>query len=90
MTNSLSDLNHHLFAQLDRLTGDGMTADQIDAEVKRAEAIVAVADQITEIAALGIKAATIYSSADDRARSTILPMLPQIGRTSRTIKGDKA
>lgn len=42
----LSDLNTHLFAQLDRLSAQGLTADQIDQEVKRAGAIVSIADQV--------------------------------------------
>ena len=45
---TLSELNAHLFAQLDRLDVENMSAEQIEAEAKRAEAIVAVADRITE------------------------------------------
>lgn len=44
--NKLSDLNDHLFAALERLNDDNMTTDQIEAESKRAEAIIGVASQI--------------------------------------------
>lgn len=75
MKNKLSDLNNHLFAQLERMADEGMTAEQIDQEAKRAEAIVSVADQITRNAELQLKAAKLF--ADHGAQ--ILPMLPQIG-----------
>jgi hypothetical protein len=35
MTSKLSQLNEHLFAQLDRLSKPDMTPEQIEAEVKR-------------------------------------------------------
>lgn len=59
MKNRLSDLNNHLFAQLERLSDEGLSAEQIDQEAKRGEAIVAVADQIIRNAALQIQAAKI-------------------------------
>lgn len=76
MKNKLSDLNNHLFAQLERLSDEGMTAEGIEQEAKRAEAIVNVADQITRNADLQLKAAKLF--ADHGAQ--ILPMLPQIGK----------
>lgn len=78
MKNKLSDLNNHLFAQLERLAVEDLTAEQIDAEVKRAEAIVSIADQITGNAELQLKAAKLF--ADHGAQ--ILPMLPKIGQAS--------
>lgn len=78
MKNKLSDLNNHLFAQLERLAVEDLTAEQIDAEVKRAEAIVSIADQITGNAELQLKAAKLF--ADHGAH--ILPMLPKIGQAS--------
>ena len=47
MRNKLSDLNDHLFAQLERLSDEEMTAEDIEREVQRSQAMVAVADQIT-------------------------------------------
>lgn len=61
MKNKLSDLNDHLFAQLERLADEELTPEQIDHEHKRGEAIVAVADQIIRNASLQISAAKIIA-----------------------------
>jgi len=78
MKNSISDLNDHLFTQLERLADEGLDADQIEKEVKRADAIVQVADQITGNARLQIAAAKLFAEHG----GTVLPMLPQIGKAS--------
>lgn len=61
MKNKLSDLNDHLFAQLERLSDEDLTPEQIDAEAKRGAAIIGVADQIIRNASLKIQAAKILS-----------------------------
>lgn len=78
MKNKLSDLNNHLFAQLERLAVEDLTPEQIDTEVKRAEAIVSVADQISGNAELQLKAAKLYAEHG----GAVLPMLPAIGSAS--------
>ena len=77
MKNKLSDLNNHLFAQLERLANEALTAEQLDAEVKRAEAIVSIADQVTGNAELQLRAAKLYHEHGP----TILPMLPLVGKS---------
>lgn len=59
--NKLSDLNDHLFAQIERLADEDLTPEQIDTEARRGSAIVAVADQIIEGARLQIQAAKLLS-----------------------------
>ncbi len=76
MNNKLSDLNNHLFAQLERLGEEDMTPEAIEAEATRAEAIVKLSDQITGTARLGLQAAKLYAEHG----KAVLPMLPQIGR----------
>ena len=61
MKNRLSDLNNHLFAQLERLSDEDLTSDQIEQEVERAKAIVGVSDQIIETASLQFKAAELVA-----------------------------
>ena len=79
MKNKLSDLNDHLFAQLERLGDEGISANQIDDEVKRAEAIVAVADQVIGNASLQLKAAQLFG----QYGSGVVPHLPKIGDASK-------
>jgi septation ring formation regulator EzrA len=69
MKNKLIDLNNHLFAQIERLSEEGMTVDQIEAEAKRADAIVAVSDQILAGARLQITAVNIIAQHGDRFKS---------------------
>lgn len=77
--NKMSDLNDHLFAALERLGDEDMTPEQILSEAARAEAIVAVADQLTENAKVRLAAARLFADHGDK----ILPHLPQIVRNTR-------
>ena len=54
MKNTLADLNNHLFEALERLNDD-LSDEQLDKELKRAEGICAVSEQIIENAALVYK-----------------------------------
>lgn len=76
MKTKLSHLNEHLFAQLERLADEGLDADQLDIECRRADAIVQLADQITGTADLQLRAAKLYAEYG----GAILPMLPEIGQ----------
>lgn len=62
MKNKLTDLNNHLFAQLERLSDEDLSGEKIADEVKRADAVVAVADQIVRNADLQLKAVTILAN----------------------------
>ncbi|MFV1733654.1 hypothetical protein VWX99_00385, partial [Phaeobacter sp. JH18-27] len=75
--NKLADLNNHLFAQLERLSEEKLTSDQIEDEVKRTEAIVSLSDQIVGNADLQLKAAKLFAEHG----STVLPLLPQLGKS---------
>ncbi len=77
MKSRLGDLNNHLFAQLDRLGAKDITADQIEQEVKRAEAIVSLADQVVRNADLQLKAAKLFADYGQ----AVLPHLPMIGNS---------
>lgn len=46
MKNKLSDLNDHLFAQLERLGDEALNPDQLAQEIDRGKAITGVAQQI--------------------------------------------
>lgn len=48
MKNTLSDLNNYLFEAMEHLTDDSLSADQLDQEIKRAESMSKVANQIIQ------------------------------------------
>lgn len=75
---NLAELNKHLFAALDRLDVEHLTPEQIEAEVKRAGAIVEVADRITENTKVTLTAARLYAEHGEK----ILKHLPMIGNAA--------
>jgi hypothetical protein len=77
MKNRMSDLNNHLFGQMERLASEDLTPEQIETEVNRAEAMVAVADQISGNFELQLKAAKLYADYGEK----VLPHLPSIGKS---------
>ncbi|WP_242186410.1 hypothetical protein [Sphingomonas sp. CARO-RG-8B-R24-01] len=74
MKNKLSDLNNHLFAQLERLGDEDLDLEGIEKEAKRAEAITQLADHVIRNADLQLKAALVIANHGDR----FMPMLPMI------------
>ncbi|MDP3405077.1 MAG: hypothetical protein Q8S03_10335 [Brevundimonas sp.] len=66
MKNKLSDLNNHLFAQLERLGDEELKPEQIAAEVDRAKAIVGVASQIVSAQALNLRAVELVAEYGER------------------------
>jgi hypothetical protein len=84
--NRLSDLNDHLFAQIERLSDENMTPEQIDAEAKRGAAIVGAADMILRQASLQVQAAKVMS---DHGNDPT-PYLPKLeNRAVAAIEGRK-
>lgn len=69
--NKLSDLNDHLFAQIERLSSENLTPEEIEKEVKRGKAIVAVADQIVKNASLQVQVAKLVSE-----KGNLRPLMP--------------
>ena len=72
---SLADLNNHLFAQLDRLTDQNLSPEETETEIKRAGAMIGIADRISSNADLSLKAAKLFAEHG----KVVLPHLPQIG-----------
>lgn len=55
--NTLSDLNNHLFAQLERLSDESLTQEQLAQEMERAKAINGVAKNIIDNAKTALEGA---------------------------------
>ncbi|MDB4876417.1 MAG: hypothetical protein JWM41_2863 [Gemmatimonadetes bacterium] len=77
MKNRLTDLNDALFLQLERLADDELTGEAIAGEIKRAEAIVLVADKIVDNARLQLQACKLVADHGDRFAKQ-LPMLAPV------------
>lgn len=56
MRNKLSDLNNHLFEQLERLNDEEITPEQLKSEIARSKAIASIGKVIVENANLVFKA----------------------------------
>ena len=56
MKNKLSDLNNHLFAQIERLGDESIVGDQLKEEIERSRAVNNVAKMIVSNARLALDA----------------------------------
>ena len=68
MKNTLVDLNNHLFEQMERLNDDELTNEQLEKEIKRADAMKDIATQIISNASILLKATELnmeYSRGDN-------------------------
>lgn len=87
MKNKLIDLNNHLFAQLERLSDEGLTAEQLATEVTRTDAMVKVSEQIASAASVSLRAAELL--AEYGGKGTFGHMLPMIGGGTHALDGKK-
>jgi hypothetical protein len=72
MKNKLSNLNDHLFEQLERLNDDDLKGEDFDREVRRAQAMCGVAVQIISNGRLVLDAA---KAADELPGIKKVPLL---------------
>lgn len=56
MKNTLVDLNNHLFAELERLSDEDLKGEELEEEIRRADAVCGVSMQIIQNGALALKA----------------------------------
>lgn len=66
MKNKLSDLNNHLFAELERLGDEDLSGDELSAEVERAKSIASISSQIISNASLTLRAAELQAEYGSR------------------------
>lgn len=78
MKNTLVDLNNHLFAELERLSDEDLTSEELEAEISRSKALTGVSSQIIQNGKLMLDAIKFQ---DDRmSLDTVVP---------RMLTGDK-
>ena len=85
MKNKLTDLNDHLFAQLERLSDEDLTAEEIAHEVSRTDAIVKVSEQIIGNATIVLRGAELL--AEHGGKGTFEHMLPMLN--GKLVEGPK-
>lgn len=85
MKNKLVDLNNHLFAQLERLSDEELTIEQIEQEAIRSAAIVSVSAQIINNADVALKAINTIAIRGEKFKQA----LPMIFEKGQLIEGTK-
>lgn len=65
MKNKLSDLNNHLFAQLERLGDEDLKGEELAEEINRAKAVSSVAVQIIANGSLVLEAQKLADNSYD-------------------------
>lgn len=87
MKNKLIDLNNHLFAQLERLSEEELTAEDLTKEVTRTDALVQVSEQIINNANVVLRGAELV--AEHSGKGAFEHLLPMIGESYKVIEGPK-
>lgn len=65
--NKLSDLNNHIFAQIERLGDENLTPEQMELEIKKSKALVPLSEQVIKNAKLVFDVAKSVSAGDLKA-----------------------
>lgn len=73
MKNTLTDLNNHLFAEMERLSDEDLSGEALDTEISRAKALTGVSSQIIQNGKLMLDAIKFQ---DDRmSLDTVVPRM---------------
>jgi hypothetical protein len=62
MKNKLTDLNNHLFAQLERLNDEELAPEEVKTEIERSRAMAGIAREIVSGAQTRLRAAELYAN----------------------------
>lgn len=75
MKNTLGDLNNHLFAQLEKLGDDDLNGDELEAEIRRSEAMANIGESIIKTGELQLKAMKYMDDYGYDRKKTVPEML---------------
>lgn len=81
--NKLTDLNDHLFAQLERLGDESLEGEKLETEIKRAHSMAAISQQVVATADLHLKAVRLSVEHGAATKG----MLPMIGEKPNPMAG---
>ena len=73
MKNKQIDLNDHLFAQIERLSEDGITQDKLTFELERAKGLTIIASQIIANQKLALEAQTLLNDGSIHEKPSMMP-----------------
>ena len=76
MNNNLSDLNNHLFKQLDRLGDKNVSQEELEAEINRTDAIVKVSKEVINNATLQLEATKLKAEYRGLTAGDLPTLLP--------------
>jgi len=82
--NTLTDLNNHLFEQMERLNDDELVPEALEIEIKRSDAMTNVATQIINNAKLAVEAEKIYSGKDGWVDPKRRPVMLEAKKDEKT------
>jgi hypothetical protein len=66
MKNTLTDLNNHLFAQMERLSEESLSVEQLAFEAERSKSLTIIARTIVDNARLVLDAQTLINDIPER------------------------
>jgi len=75
MQNKLIDLNNHLFAQLERLGDESISATDLEKEITRAKAITDVSKEVINNATLVLDAAKLKAEYQGGNNGNLIPAI---------------
>lgn len=75
MKNTLIDLNNHLFMQLERLSDEGLSSEELEKEIIRTKAITEVAGKIIDNSSTVLEAMKLVKGKDGIVEKEDLPKM---------------
>jgi len=63
LKNKITDLNNHLFAQLERLGQEDITSEELQIEINRSKAITSIANAIVDSSRVTVEAMKVMEKA---------------------------
>lgn len=83
MKNKQTDLNDHLFMQMERLNEEGLSSEKLNFEIERAKGMTMIAKEIIANQKLALDAQELLNNGDINQKPGIIPMFKGIKNASQ-------